>query len=204
MTPRSIVRMATAAALVSSSLAAHAATFTFSGDLTFNTDIAQLTFSLDATGSNVRIWTDSWQSGLNFDPVAAVWSRSGADYTLISEVDDDDTIDSGQGSFDAGLSFGSLAAGEYLVTVAASPNYATGPTLSAGFAFNGQTPIAIADWSQPGSNINTNDQKGTLWRINLDNVTQAAPVPEPSLWLLMALGVAFCGARARQINRVTV
>ena len=187
-----LARALSAALLACATVGATAANVSLSGDIRYNTDIVQVSFSLAAAGA-VKVWTDSWQSGLNFDPVAAVWAKSGNGYTLLSEVDDDDSIGAGQGSFDAGLGFGLLGAGQYLVTLAASPNYARGTTLAAGFGFDGSTPILIADWNQPGYNVNANDQKGTFWRINLQGVTQAALVPEPSAGLMTALGLAALG-----------
>ena len=77
-----------------------------------------------------------------------------------------------------------------LTVSTASPNYANGSSLATGFALDGSTPIRIADWNQPGYNINTNDQKGTAWSVHLSGVTQAALVPEPSGWLVLALGLA--------------
>jgi len=181
-----------------SALGAQAADFNFTGQAVFNTDRIQLSFSLDADSTGVKVWTDSWRSGLNFDPVVAVWGKTLSGYVLLSEVDDDDTLGSGQGSFDAGLKFDTLAAGHYLVTLAASPNYANGTTLTAGFAFDGQTPVALADWTQPSNNPNTNDQKGGYWSLHLSGVTQAAPVPEPSSWALLVTGLAVAALRRRR------
>ena len=193
------------ASLGTVTLTAQAADFTFSGNVAFNTDVVNITFDLASASTNVDVWSSSWQSGLNFDPTAAVWARSGNGYTLLGEVDDDDTVGAGQGAFDAGLHFASLAAGQYLVTLAASPNYANGSVLAAGFRLDGSVPIRIADWTQPGSNPNFPDQKGTFWQVNLSNVSQAAVivpvVPEPSTWLLMALGLAACGAGAARSRR---
>lgn len=174
---------------------AQAADFVLTGDITYNTDVVRIGFAV-APGGAVTVWTDSWKSGLNFDPVVAVWMSGGSGYTLLGEVDDDDTVGAGQGAFDAGLRFASLAGGQYLLTVAASPNYANGQVLAAGFGFDGSTPIRIADWNQPGYDPNANDQKGTAWSVHLSGVTQAALVPEPSTGLLMALGLSGLGVVA--------
>lgn len=182
-------------------LGTHAADFSLSGNLGFNTDVAKVTFRLDADATNVNVWTDSWLAGANFDPTAAVWAKVGTGYALLAEVDDDDTVGAGQGAFDAGLRFASLAAGEYLVTIAAAPNYANGPLLQAGFAFDGTAPIALAAWMQPSANPNFPDQKGGFWNVNLTNVSSIAPVPEPSTWAMLGAGLLISAALTRRGRR---
>jgi hypothetical protein len=144
---------------------------------------------LDNDASSVRVWTDSFESGMNFDPALALWQRSGSDYVWLAEVDDDNTLAAGQTDFDAGIEMAALSKGQYLVTLAASPNQAVGSMLSEGFALDGETPLRIAAWNQPGYDINANDQKGSFWRLNLSNVDSAAPVPEPGTYVLLAFGM---------------
>ena len=192
------LRAVTTAMLIAVAASTQAADFSFSGNAVYNTDVVELAFTLATDATGVKVWTDSWQSGRNVDPTLALWSKSGNDYTLVSEVDDDDTVAPGQGFFDSGMVFGALSSGQYLATLVASPNHDNGSKLSAGFAFDGSMPIAIADWNQPGSDINANDQKGTFWRVNLAGVSQASVVPEPATWALFGVSLAACGLRVRR------
>lgn len=193
-------RAAASLVLLGAAIAGHAADFSFSGHLIDNNGLVKLGFSLDAGGGDVRVWTDSFKGGANFDPTLSVWQRSGADYTLVAEVDDDSAISAGQTDFDAGVSLQALQAGQYLAVLSASPNYANGNTLSAVFAFDGLPAVPIAAWNQPGYDINANDQKGEFWRVNLTGVTQAAAVPEPASYALTLLGVValWLSLRARR------
>lgn len=175
---------------------AHAVALSFSGQLMLNSDVAASDFTLGNGLSNIRIWTDSYQGGVNFDPTLALWQRDGTDYELVAQNDDDSTIGAGQSAFDAGLAFASLGAGDYRVTVTASPHFAAGNLLSSGFAFDpAYGPIdatPIAQWNQPSYDLNTNNQKGINWSL------QVTAVPEPTTWLLMALGLAATGTVARR------
>lgn len=179
-----------AAALALSSLQAKAANFSFDGDLAYNTDVVQVAFTLNAASSQVRLWTDSWTEGLNFDPTLTLWIQDGSGYTLVGDNDDDHTIDSAQGFYDAGLSLATLMEGQYLVTLGAAPNYANGAQLSQGFALDGSTPTLISQWMQPSHDINANDQKGTFWRLNLSGVDTATTVPEPATAALILAGLS--------------
>jgi hypothetical protein len=171
------------------SSSAMAANFNLSGNIGFQKDVVQIDFSLAASANDVTLWTDSWSSGLNFDPSAAVWKRSGADYSLVADVDDDDSIAPGQGFYDTGFKFSTLAAGDYRLTLVAASNLLQGSLLSQGFLYDNQAAIALTDWNQPSYDPNKNDQKGGFWRVNLVGVDQVSAVPEPTSALLMAFGL---------------
>lgn len=178
---------------------AQAADFDFAGDLLSHNQVLQFDFSLASAGADVRIWTDAWLSGLNFDPTAAVWSLQGSQFSLVSEVDDDDTVAAGQGYYDTGFEWPTLAAGHYRLTLAAAGNAALGSLLSDGFAYDAEAPIAIGQWNQPSYDLNANDQKGTAWRLHFSGVDQVSAVPEPASALLLALGgLALLGAHRRR------
>jgi hypothetical protein len=180
-------RVALAAMLALAGATAQAAEFTLSGNIGFHNDVVQIDFTLAAPGSNVKIWSDSWQSGLNFDPASVLWQASGADFSLVQANDDDDTVAPGQGYYDTGLSLATLAAGQYRLTLIASSNDANGSLLSQGFAYSGQAPIALSQWNQPSYDPNANDQKGGAWQLHFSGVDSVAAVPEPTAaWLLLA------------------
>ncbi|GAA0859769.1 DVUA0089 family protein [Aliiglaciecola litoralis] len=165
---------------------ANAALISFDGNIAFHNDVVTIEFTLLNDATDVRVWTDSHMGGVNFDPIAALWTAAG---DLIDESDDDDTIDPGSQTFyDAGFLLPTLAAGDYLFTVATYPNFANGDTLAQGFALDGETPIAMADWCQPANDCN----EGTFWSVQLDGVDSANipnDIPAPATILLMGLGL---------------
>ncbi len=187
---------AAAASLLLAALPAAAADFSFSGQIRFHNDVVQIDFSLAAPATNVRIWTDSWLGGLNFDPAAALWRASGSDFGLLAEVDDDDTVAPGQGFYDTGFVLPTLAAGQYRISLVAAFNGANGSLLSQGFRYDSQSPILLTEWNQPSYDPNANNQKGGFWRLNLTGVTQASVVPEPASGVMTLLGLGLLAAIA--------
>ncbi len=174
---------------------AQAAEFTFSGNIAFHNDVIQIPFSLDTDASDVKVWTDSYLGGVNFDPITAVWSQTDTGWFLVGQNDDDSSIAPNQTVYDSGLTFSSLTAGNYLFSIATYNNFANGNTLAQGFSFDGQTPIALADWCQPASQCNM----GTSWQVHLSGVDGAtAPVPEPGTYAMFLAGLGIMGAVARR------
>jgi hypothetical protein len=187
-----------AAALFAMAVAssANALSISAAGNLRLNTDVAQTSFAVGAGDSDIRIWTDSYRAGINFDPAIALWKQAGGDYTFVASNDDDAVgVGSNQTAFDAGLRFASLGAGNYLVTLTATPYFALGANLSAGFAFDSAYgPIDVTEialWNQPTFDLNTNNQKGTAWSL------QVSAVPEPKTYALMLVCLVLIGFAAR-------
>jgi hypothetical protein len=185
-------QLAALALIVGSATSAQAFSLSTSGNLAYNDDVADVTFTLASSTAEVRLWTDSFHSGVNFDPVLTLWKRVGSDYALVSGADDDSGIGPGQTYFDAGLKFATLAAGDYLASITASPylpNLIPGTLRSQGFEFADPTIVhtLISQWDQPSST--DNNQKGTFWSLNV----ATGVVPEPDLSALLALGLSVLG-----------
>lgn len=169
---------------------ANAALIHFTGNIDYHNDIIYTYFTLNSDATNVRVWTDSFESATNFDPITALWDAAG---NLIDENDDNDSVNpSTQTYYDSGFIIPSLTAGDYIFTVATYANFAVGSTLSDGFNYDNDTPIALSDWCQPASHCDM----GSFWSVWLDGVDSATnpddnanTVPEPSTLALIALGL---------------
>lgn len=179
------------AVLAALSLGANAAVFNFTGNIVNHNDVISTTFTIDQDATNVRVWTDSFMNGINFDPITALWNA--ATGNLIDQDDDNPFVNSStQTTFDSGFLLPSLAAGTYVFTVATFANFAAGTNLSDGFIYDKDVPESMSTWCQPANGCGM----GTYWSVWLDGVTTASnpddpnSVPEPNSLALLGLGMA--------------
>ncbi len=209
-------KLVAAAVLAAFSAGANAALFNFTGDIAYHNDVVTLSFTLDRDTTGVRVWTDSYMRGANFDPITALWNASTGQ--LLAQNDDNSSINPAtQTSWDSGFSLPTLAAGTYYLTIGTYNNWVRGVTgtyiwsgagaahyLTDGFTFDAQTPVPMSTWTQPSSHTGM----GTHWSVWFDGVSNAGPVgpgsaiPEPASLALLGLGLAGLALRRKQAASV--
>ncbi len=137
--------------------------FHFEGMINYHNDVIYTYFSLADDATDVRIWTDSFDDGANFDPITAIWRAD--DGYLLGENDDNPFVNPGtQTYWDSGMEFASLAAGDYVFTIASYWNFANGDYMSDGFQFDSDNPVDIDQWWNEGTGY---------WSLWLDGVDSA-------------------------------
>ncbi|WP_323813640.1 DVUA0089 family protein [Cellvibrio sp. NN19] len=185
-----------AAALLSVASYANAGLFHFTGEIENHNDVIYTYFTVENDATNVRVWTDSFQNGINFDPITALWK---ADGTRIDQNDDNASINPlTQTIYDSGFLVPFLAAGDYIFTVATYNNWSISTQLADGFTFDNQAPIALSQWNQPANSTNMGPH-WSLWLDGVDRASNPTAVPEPTLLVLLGLGLLALGfKRARQ------
>lgn len=155
----------------------------YSGNITFHNDVAEIPFTIPVAANDVRVWTDSFHSGSNFDPILAVWNMSTG--KLVGENDDNSSVGPGQTFFDSGLSFDSLGAGPYMMTITRFSNFSIGTSLSSGFQNDHEMPVPL--------------NGGTYWEAHVSGAI--APIPEPEIYAMLLAGIGLLGFVARRGNR---
>ena len=174
---------------------AYAADFSFSGTIQTHKDVIEIPFTLAHDATDVKVWTDSFKDGFNFDPITAVWK----DGVKVGENDDNAGIGPNQTYFDSGLTFNALSAGNYLFTIATYNNFAIGNLLCQGFKYDHDTPIALASWCEPANHCGMHPN----WSVHLSGVDSATPppVPEPESYAMLVAGLGLLAAVARRKNK---
>lgn len=187
-----LIKLAIVVVAFAGSTIGHASTpaqtfdFNYSGNIAFHNDVVEVPFTIPAA-SSVRVWTDSFLSGTNFDPIVGIWNMSTG--KLVAQNDDNPFVAPGQTFFDSGLTFDSLGAGPYMMTITRFSNFANGDSLSAGFQFDHETPIPVSE--------------GTYWEAHVAGVAGVVPEPETYAMLLAGLGLlGFVARRGKQKQAV--
>jgi len=170
------------------------ADFDFDGFIANHNSIVTFNFGLATDSTSVEIWTDSFDSGANFDPITALWNASTG--ALIAQNDDNSSIRPATQTFwDSGIALPFLAAGNYFFTVASYANFANGSNISDGFRFDGQAPVAITSYAM----ANGTYPRSGYYHVNFAGVDSASPiVPVPGAFLLGSLGLGFATWRLKR------
>jgi len=187
-----------AVALISSIGTANASQFHFDGNITYHNDVVMINFSLANDATDVRLWTDSNQNEVNFDPVIALWDQASGE--LIDQNDDQADVGDGQTPYDSGLSLQNLSAGNYLLTIAMWDNFPwSNDNIADGFRYDGIEPIPVASWDE----VYNGGDVGPYWSVNIDGVDTASPVPVPAaIWLFGSAIAGFVGVSRRKKTTV--
>lgn len=192
---------------------ANAATFSFTGTFGADDEVQLFNFSVGAT-SNITLRTWSYAGGVQadgnvvaaggFDPILALFDSSGV---LIGQNDDGGCAlvpaDPNTGMCWDTFLTASLAAGDYMVALMQSNNFANGPNLSDGFARTGQPFFTAASGCSNGQFCDVSGGSGNnrtnFWAFDILNAVSASTPPEVPLpaaaWLFLAGAGALAALR---------
>lgn len=191
-----------AAGLLTFASSSQAALMNFTGEIEYHNDVVYTYFTVEEDATDVRVWTDSWNWGTNFDPITSLWNAGG---DWIMSNDDNASINPGTQTYaDSGFSLANLAAGDYIFTIATYANRSISSNLADGFDYDQSESISMEDWDQPANTINM----GGFWSVWLDGVSSASSgqpqtqpsqsVPESSSFILLLVGMLGLGLARRK------
>jgi hypothetical protein len=166
-----------------------AASFSFTGNFTRDDNVRLFNFSL-LNDASVSISTSSYQAG-GFDPTLTLFDAQG--------VFIDQNQDLSPTNFDASMT-DSLLAGSYIVALTQYDNFPVADFTNNKLLFDGFTQQGAGNFTgpeflgAPGSFINIDGlQRTAFWAMDFQGVDSAsmpaAPVPEPSTFLLLTAGL---------------
>jgi hypothetical protein len=118
----------------------------YNGHIELHNQVEYHSIPIYAGQGDLRVWTDSYLHGANFDPIITLWHNG----VLVAMNDDDQTVNPlYQTMRDAGLVLFKLPMGTYVVTITAYPNFPRTGRIGDGFAYDSQAPLPIDIWCQP-------------------------------------------------------
>jgi len=209
---KQIKRTLALAAFLAIAAQSHALDFDFSGTFTKDNDVLGLSFTVGAP-STITIFSSSWLSGdiqAGFDPILAIWNSAGIRMAQQDDGGVAGTTSSNGTPYNHGVwdSYYSvtLAAGDYLATIAQYNNFSTSNNLADGFAHDGNPNFTFDNTyggaTQPLFNgvWDGNDPRTGNWAFHILNVESAVVIPPPSVpdggTTLALLGGALAGLGA--------
>jgi hypothetical protein len=162
-------------------MSANASLLNFTGEISDYDDVIITQFTVDSD-QTVSLWTDSFDSGVNFDPITALWSSDGS---FIAQNDDNASISpTTQTYYDSGF-VEDLTAGTYYFTISVYDNFAD-DSLN---ILTGSSPFDTGcDGCTSGTGLYYSQ-----WLSGVSSADVISSVPEPMSVALLVFGLAGIG-----------